>query len=422
MYKESSIQKKANYCESCVIKPCQVGCPLHNDITGFISLVKEKKYKEAYELSCNTTVLQPICGRICPHERQCQGSCVKGVYYKPVNIGCIEAFLGDLAIRNNWKIPVISNKGDGKKVAVIGSGPAGLTCAAFLARNGYKVTIFEKYDRLGGILFHGIPEFRLNKEILKKAIKKILELGIDVVYNFELKNENELNILKEKYDAIFLGIGSNLSTKMNIEGESIKGVYGANELLEINSHPDYNNKKVVIIGGGNVAIDAARTVKKLNAKEVTIIYRRSLEQMPAEKKEIKHAKEEGINFLMQTNIVKICGKEKVEKIECIKTDLVKIDDDDRLSPINIEGSNFFMDTDYVIMAVGSCIDKELTKKLNIDTNSRNRIKVDKDKKTTDEKIFAGGDVIGDVSTVAGAAASGKKAAYSIMDFIENNDN
>lgn len=415
----NKILKKANYCESCVIKPCQIGCPLHNDITGFIKLVKEEKYKEAYELSCKTTVLQSVCGRVCPHERQCQGSCVKGISFKSVDIGNIEFFLGDMAIENYWDIPMISQKGKGKKVAIIGGGPSGITCAAFLARNGYSVTIFEKHDRIGGILYYGIPEFRLSKDVLKNTIEKILKLGIKVKLNYELKDLKDLEKIESEFDAIYLSIGSNLSTKMNIEGEELQGVYGANELLEEGNHPDYKGKKVAVIGGGNVAIDVARIVKQLNSKNVTIIYRRALEQMPAEKKEVKCAKDEGINFLMQNNIVRILGDKKVEKIECVKTELIKKDGDDRLSPVNIEGSNYLLDMDFVIMAVGSKVDDKLINKLGLEISSRNRVKVDKYKKTNKEKIFAGGDVIGDISTVAGASASGRKAANAIMEYLDN---
>lgn len=415
--REDEIIKKAGKCVSCVIKPCQMGCPLRNDTTGFIKYIKEGKYKKAYELLCETTVLQAICGRICPHEKQCQGSCVKKISYEAVKIGDMEAFLGDMAIENDWKISSCNIKKN-KTVAVIGAGPAGLSCAAFLAKNGYNVTIYEKYNYLGGILVHGIPEFRLSKDIVKKSIDKILELGIEVKTNFELGKDITLNELEERYDAVFLGIGANISSKMRIDGEDLKGVYGGNELLEKNNHPNYEGKNVIVSGGGNVAMDTARIINKKGAKSVTVVYRRAREQMPAEAKEVKEAMEEGVKFLFTTNILKILGKESVQKIECIKTELVKKEGEDRLSPVNVNGSNFYLDADYVVMAVGSKPEDKVVNSLNLELNSRGRINVGKDNRTSVEKVFAGGDIAGALQTVAGAAASGRNAAYNIMEYLE----
>ncbi len=409
---------KADYCESCVIKPCQAGCPLHNDTTGFIKLIKEEKLKQAYELLCKTTVLQPICGRICPHEKQCQGSCVKAVSMQPVRIGEMEAFLGDMAIEKGWKIPKNSEVLKGKKVAVVGSGPAGLTCSAFLAKEGAEVTIYEKYNYLGGILYHGIPKFRLNKQLLKKSIDKILELGIETKLNKELGKDYSLEDLQKQYDAIFLSFGANISSKMNIEGEDLQGVFGGNELLEHNIHPNYEGKSVAVIGGGNVAMDTARTIKKLGAKKVYVIYRRAEEQMPAEKIEIADAKKEGVEFLFKNNIVKILGKNKVEKIELVKTQLKKKEGEDRLSPVNIEGSNYILNMDYVVMAVGSKVEEKLVKELGLELNQVGKIKVDKNNKTSKEKVFAGGDVAAAKSTVAFAARSGRNAAENIISYLK----
>ena len=309
------MQDKANYCLNCPVKPCsQKGCPLNNNIPGFIKEIKEKNYKKAYEILSETTVLEAVCGRICPHQKQCEGSCVRGIKSTPVNIGDLEAFIGDIAIKENYKIAEVNNKNNenkNKKIAVIGGGPAGLTASAFLLKKGYAVTLYEKYNYLGGLLVHGIPEFRLPKEIVKNTVQKIIDLGLEVKYNKELGKNLFLNELETKYDAIFLSFGANISTKMGVEGEELDGVYGGNQLLEYKNHPDYTNKKVAIIGGGNVAMDCARTIKRLGAKEVKVIYRRAEEQMPAEKREIKEAKEEEIEFLFQNNIVKILGKYKV---------------------------------------------------------------------------------------------------------------
>lgn len=411
------IKKLLSNCESCVTKPCQVGCPLLNDTTGFMKLMKQERYKEAYELLCETTVLSPICGRICPHTKQCQGNCVKGVSFETVEIGKLEAFIGDLAIKNNWDIPKFTNNKNGKKVAIIGGGPAGLTCSAFLAKNGFEVTIYEKHKSLGGVIEHGIPEFRLKREILESTINKILDLGINVEYNKELGKDFTLEELESKYDAIFLSFGKNISSKMGVEGEEIDGVFGGNELLEYKAYPSFKGKNVAVIGGGNVAMDTCRTVKRLGAENVTVIYRRSEEEMPAEKIEIEEAKEDGVNFLFQTNILKIIGKEKVKQIECIKTELIQKQGETRKSPVNIENSNYILDIDYVIMAVGSETDKQLLNSLDLELTKKGTIWVDNNYKTSREKIFAGGDLAGSKGTVAWAARAGRNAADSIQKYL-----
>ena len=411
------IKELLNNCESCVTKPCQVGCPLLNDTTGFMKLMKEEKYKEAYELLCQTTVLSPICGRICPHTKQCQGNCVKRVSFEAVQIGKLEAFIGDLAIKNNWDIPKFTDEKNGKKVTIIGGGPAGLTCAAFLARNGFEVTIYEKHKSLGGVIEHGIPEFRLEREILENTINKILNLGINVEYNKELGKDFSLDELESKYDAIFLSFGKNISSKMGIEGEEIAGVFGGNELLEYKTYPDFKGKKVAVIGGGNVAMDTCRTVKRLGAKTVTVIYRRSEEEMPAEKIEIEDAKKDGVDFLFQTNILKIMGEDKVKQIECIKTELIQKPGETRKVPVNIENSNYTLDMDYVIMAVGSQTDNNLVNSLDIELTRKGTIAVDSNYKTSREKVFAGGDLAGAKGTVAWAARTGRDAAEEIQEYL-----
>lgn len=413
-----AINRKAQYCLECKVKMCQKGCPLGNDVTEFIKCIKDNKYKEAYEVLCNTTVLQPICGRICPHKSQCEGSCVRGIKGESVSIGDLEAFIGDLAIKEGYDIPKFTDITKNKKIAVVGGGPAGISCAANLARHGYNVTIYEKYDKLGGILRHGIPEFRLNKDILDKQIERILNLGIEVKYNQSLGKDFSIQDLEKEYDAIFLSFGANISSKMGIEGEELEGVYGGNELLEYDNHPSYTNKKVCVIGGGNVAMDTARTIKRLGAESVKVIYRRAEAQMPAEKKEIQDAKNEGIEFLFQNNIVKVLGDKKVEKIECIKTELVKKEGETREVPVNIIGSNYIMDMDYVVMAVGSKVEENIVKNLEIELSKKGTIQVDENYMTSRNKIFAGGDLSGTKATVAWASKSGREAANSIMKFIE----
>ena len=411
---EEIIEKTKN-CESCVTKPCQMGCPLNNDITGFIKFVKQEKDKEAFALLSKTTVFPALCGRICPHMSQCQGSCVKGVSYTPVEIGKLEAFVGDMALERGWRIA--SPNQLKKKVAVIGGGPAGLTCAAFLRRNGIGVTIYEKYDYLGGIMVHGIPEFRLPKTLVKKVTDEIVSLGIRVEYNKELGKDFTIDELKSKYDAIFIGIGANISSKMNIPGEELNGVYGGNELLEHKIPLDYKDKTVIVSGGGNVAMDVCRTAKKNGAKNVYVVYRRSEKEMPAEKKEIEEAKEEGIEFIFQNNILKILGEEKVTGIELIKTELVQKEGESRPSPVNIEGSNYTINCDYVMMAVGSHPEEKIVNNLNLELDKRGKIVIDKAGKTSDEKIFSGGDVAGSRGTVAGASRAGRDAAYKIIEYL-----
>lgn len=266
------IQEKANYCLNCKVKPCSLkGCPLNNNIPDFIKEIKEENYKEAYKILCQTTVLPGVCGRICPHMKQCQGSCVRGIKGEPVNIGDLEAFVFDKAIEENLKLkdymPQKTNEElKSKKVAIIGGGPAGLTCSAFLAKEGIQVKIFEKYNYLGGILVHGIPNFRLDQNVVENTVKQILDLGVQVEYEMELGKNLKLEELENQFDAIFLCIGANKSGKMGVEGENLNGVFGGNELLEFNTHPNYTGKIVSVIGGGNVAMDCARTIKKLRSK------------------------------------------------------------------------------------------------------------------------------------------------------------
>lgn len=410
------IMDEANRCLNCKVKPCQKGCPLENDIPSFIKQVKENNLEEAFKILTQTTVLGAICGRICPHSKQCRGNCVRGIKSEPINIGKLESYVFDNAIKQNFKIET-NDKLNGKKVAVVGGGPSGLTCAAFLSMNGAKVTIYEKQPKLGGIPMYGIPDFRLPREVIDETIKKILNLGIEAKCNQALGKDYELDELMEKYDAVYLSFGANVSSKMNIPGEELDGVYGGNELLETGKHPNYEGKSVAVIGGGNVAMDSARTIKRLGAEHVYVIYRRAREQMPAEDYEVEDAIKEGVQFLFQNNIVKALGKNKVEKIECIKTQLVKKEGEKRLVPVNIENSNYTLDMDYVVMAVGSKANKELVAKTGLETTDYGNIKVDERYMTSKDGVFAGGDLIGTKATVAWAARSGRNASDEIIKYL-----
>ena len=406
------------YCLNCKNKPCSNnGCPLNNNIPTFIH---ETDIKKAFEIVSMTTVLPAICGRICPHMKQCQGSCIRGIKGKSVEIGKMESYIGDESIKNGYNIPKdINDKLKNKKVAIIGSGPAGLTCAAFLAKKGIQVKIYEKNSKLGGLLSYGIPDFRLDRDIINKTIEKILNLGIIFETNRELGKDLKLENLTEEHDIVCLAIGAN-EPNMTIEGDN---VLSGNALLEninkakytkakdTNLVPNFKGKKVAINGGGNVAMDSARTIARLGA-DVTVIYRRAEEQMPAEKKEIEEAKEEGVKFLFLTNIENVDSKNK--KIECIKTELVKKEGEDRLSPVNIKGSNFTLDIDYVILATGSKANTSLLEREGLKTNKYGYVEVDESNKTSLENVYAMGDLIGVKATVSYAARSGRDTAEAII--------
>lgn len=423
---QEEIKQKAEYCLNCQKPQCQMmGCPLSNHIPEFISQVKQENYQKAYEILCETTVLPAICGRICPHQKQCQGKCIRGIKGEPVSIGEIEKTVGDWAIEQEdillkcylkQGMPATPNQ---KKVAVVGGGPAGLTASSFLRKKGFGVTIYEKQKDLGGILKRGIPEFRLGKDIVDKTVAQILKLGIEVKCEKELGKNLTIEELEKEYDAIFLSIGANIPRKMMIEGEELDGVYGGNTLLEKGNHQDYHGKNVAIIGGGNVAMDCARTIKRLGAEKVVVMYRRSEAEMPAEVKEIADAKEEGVEFLFLTNITKVIGEEKVEQIECIKTQLVEKEGEKRKVPVDIENSNYCMPMDYVVMAVGGKTDKEMLKAQDIAIGTRKYVSVDENGRTSHEKVFAGGDVVGQTATVAWAARDGREIANKIAEYLEN---
>lgn len=403
------IKKQAEYCLNCKNKPCQSGCPLNNDIPEFINYIKEEKYEEAFKVLSDTTIFESICGRICPQKSQCEGSCIRGIKGDSVHIGELEAFVGDYALEN-IDIQIEEGKDNCKKVAIIGSGPSGLAASYYLSSRGLKVDIYEKHSKLGGLLRYGIPEFRLEKEILDKWLNKyILNENVTAFTNVELGKDMFLEELKENYDSIVIAIGANISSKMNIPGEEKDFVLGGNELLEYKNMPDFKDKKVVVIGGGNVAMDTSRTIKRLGTKEVKVVYRRSEKQMPAERKEIEDAKQEGIDFLFQTNMIKVLEN----KIECVRTELIKKEGETREYPVNIEGSNFFIDMDYVVLAVGASADKNLIDKLGLETNKWGNIEVDENYKTSNEKIYAIGDVAGIKQTVAWAARSGFDCAKQI---------
>lgn len=412
--KYEEIIEKAKYCLHCKNKPCSKACPLSNNIPEFIEQIKNENIQDAYKILSETTIFEPICGRICPHESQCQGSCIRGIKGNSVSIGELEAFVGDYVLEKNLN-NLKNLKNNGKKVAVIGSGPAGLAASYLLSNSGYKVDIFEKHSKVGGLLRYGIPEFRLEKRLLDNWLEKIIfNENIKVLTNIEFGKDINLENLKGEYDDIILAFGANISNKMNIQGEDKTFVLGGNELLEYKIMPDFTGKNVVINGGGNVAIDSAREIKRLGAGKVTIVYRRSRAEMPAEQKEIEQAEIEGIEFLFQTNILKILDK----KIECIKTELIQKEGEKRKAPVNIKGSNFLIDIDYVVMAIGSHPNKEIIDRLNLNTNKWGYLDVDENYKTVDDKVYGVGDIAGVKQSVAWAARSGFDCAKAIINKID----
>ena len=417
-----NLSEERNYCLDCNNKPCIKGCPLENDIPKYI----KSDYKEAFEILCETTVMPAVCGRICASSEQCKKGCTRAIKGDAVKISEIETDIGDVSIKNNYKIPTTATNNN-KKVAIVGGGPAGLTAAAFLAKEGTNVTIYEKHKELGGLLNHGIPEFRLPKQVVEDTVNKILAIGnIEVEYNKELGENISIEELEQKYDYILLAFGANVSRKMEVTGEETKGVYGANEVLEYDLDLNIKDKVVAIIGGGNVSLDAARTIKKKGAKEVYILYRREEEQMPADKKEIKNAKDEGVEFVFKTNVINIIernnvneidGDTNIEYIECNKNKLEKNEKEERLAPVSIPGSNYTMKVDYLLKAIGSQTANYIHD-LNLELDKSDYIKIDENYKTSNNKVYACGDLAGEKHRVVWAVRSGREAAKKILEEIK----
>lgn len=398
---------EANRCLNCKLPKCVEGCPINNRIPEFIEQIKNKNYEEAYKIIRTVSPLGAICGRVCPHENQCQGSCVKSVKGEPILIGELEAAVCDWARENKIKIKY-DIKENNIKVAIIGSGPSGIACAVELRKLGYDVTIFEKENFLGGILMYGIPDYRLSKKIVAEVIEDLLEFGIKVELNtillsndYEKKDVDKFenkkiitleNLLSQDYKAIFLGIGTETSNILSIEGSLIYGVFGANEFLK--NERDCNGKKIIVIGGGNVAMDSARVAKKEGA-EVTIVYRKQKENMPANKKEIEEAENEGIKFVFGTNVIKINALNNENKISAIECDTGKI-----------------IETDYVIMAIGSTTNTEYIDE-RIELTEQGLIKINENYETSIENVYAGGDLVQKKATVCMAIKNGKEAANSM---------
>lgn len=414
--------KEASRCLQCKNPMCRQGCPVGVNIPAFILKIKNGDFEGARDTITADNNLPSICGRVCPQETQCESRCVLGKKFGAVAIGALERFAGDYIVGGK---PVAPAEKVGKSVAVIGSGPAGLSCAADLIKRGFDVTIFEAFHTTGGVLSYGIPEFRLPKRIVKAEIASLEKMGVKIVTNAVIGKSLTIAELKEDFDFIFLGTGAGLPGFMNIPGEGLPGVCSANEFLtRVNlmkamnpdaATPVQRGKNVMVVGAGNVAMDAARTAMRLGADHVTIVYRRSRTEMPARKEEIEHAEEEGIELKLLTSPVEIIGNGKVEKVRLIRTELGEPDERGRRRPIDIPGSEFEVAADEVIMALGTSPNPVLTKSCpELKTGPRGIIAVDEDGRTSVPGVYAGGDAATGAATVILAMSAGKRAAKAIV--------
>ena len=430
-YTADEAVKEAGRCLNCKNKPCTTGCPVNVRIPEFIAKVSQGDFEAAYGIIKSTNALPAVCGRVCPQENQCEGKCVRGIKGEPVGIGRLERFCADYMM--DKQKAAVKPEPNGHKVAVVGSGPSSLTVAGDLAKLGYEVTVYEAFHTAGGVLMYGIPEFRLPKEIVRKEIKALEELGIKIMTNMVIGKVLSVDELIEMVnEAVFIGSGAGLPRFMGIEGESLIGVYSANEYLtRINlmkaykdgfETPILESESVAVVGGGNVAMDSARSAKRMGAKNVYIIYRRSMDELPARKEEVHHAMEEGIEFKLLNNPVKILGDEndRVKSIEVIGMQLGEPDESGRRSPVEIKGSEHTIDVDTVIMAIGTSPNPLIKKTTpGLETNKRGCLIVDESNATTKEGVYAGGDAVTGAATVILAMGAGKKAAAEIDKYIKS---
>lgn len=432
-YTKEQALEEASRCLQCKNKPCVGGCPVQIDIPAFIHKITQEDFEGAYEIISASSALPAVCGRVCPQESQCEGKCVRGIKGEPVAIGRLERFVADWHMANAKEAPQ-KPESNGKKVAIIGSGPAGLTCAGDLARKGYEVTVFEALHVAGGVLVYGIPEFRLPKAIVAKEIEGLKALGVKIETNMVIGRIQSIDELFEQgFDSVFIGSGAGLPNFMGIPGENLKGVFSANEFLtrinlmkayEADSEtPVWKGNRVAVVGGGNVAMDAARCAKRLGAEEVSIVYRRSMEEIPARKEEIHHAIEEGIIFRTLTNPTEVLGDEhqKVTGIRCVEMELGEPDERGRRRPIVKEGSEHILPMDTVIMAIGTSPNPLIRSTTpGLETNRWGCIVTEESTgKTSREGVYAGGDAVTGAATVILAMGAGKEAASAIDELLRD---
>lgn len=407
------VKNLAEYCLNCKMKPCsKKGCPMETKIPEFITLVKNENYKEAYDILIENNICSHICSIVCPQIEQCEGSCVRGIKSKPTSIGKIEKFVNEWAIKNKYTYKFEVKEKNGKKVAIIGSGPAGLECATELLKNGFEVDIYEKEKKEGGILFYGIPDFRLSKGIVENVINNIKSLGGKFILNTELGKDIKLENLQKEYDAVFIGIGAPMSMTYSLTEENVNGIYKSDEFLKAYSTQNFikNLGTVAVIGGGNVAMDCSRTAVKMGAKEVKILYRRDRAHMPAREDELEDALKDGVLFKELTRVASANVKEgKIESVNCVRTEIVNgkaVDSEFQ--------ENFVEKADTVVFAIGLKPDKNLISSQGILLNEWGYIDVDEDGKTNLDNVYAGGDLTESKATVCRALAAGKRAAKGII--------
>lgn len=431
-YTEEMAIEEAKRCLNCKNPLCRQGCPVSVRIPEFIAKVAEGNFDEAYEIITSTNLLPAVCGRVCPQEKQCEGKCIRGIKAESVGIGALERFVADYH-RKHKTTSTIAPASNGHKVAVVGSGPSGLTCAGSLAKLGYDVTIFEAFHKAGGVLVYGIPEFRLPKAIVQEEIDNLKDLGVKIVTNAIVGRSFSIDeLFEEGYESVFIGSGAGLPQFMNIPGENLLGVYSANEYLtRINLMKAYLNeydtpikraKNVAVVGGGNVAMDAARSAKRMGAENVYVIYRRSMDELPARREEVHHAIDEGIEFMLLNNPTQILSDENghVRAIECVQMELGEPDASGRRRPIEKKGSEFAIDVDAVIISIGT-IPNPLIKSTTegLETTPKGCIVANEVGQTSREGVFAGGDAVTGAATVILAMEAGKKAAVAIDEYIKS---
>lgn len=432
-YTKEMAMEEAARCLHCPKKPCMDGCPVNVPIPGFIEKVAEGDFEAAYEIITSENALPAICGRVCPQENQCEGRCVRGIKGEPVGIGRLERFVADYHMAHTAPVPVEIRK-NGKKVAVVGCGPSGLTCAGELAKKGYEVTIFEALHKAGGVLSYGIPEFRLPKDLVAKEIENVKKLGVDIETNVIIGRSMTIDdLMEDGYQAVFVGSGAGLPRFLNIPGENLLGVYSANEFLtRVNLMKAYRfpetptpvkvGKSVAVVGAGNVAMDAARTAKRLGAEQVYIVYRRGEEEVPARKEEVHHAREEGIIFKLLNNPCEIHGEDGwVTGIEVVRQELGEPDASGRRSPVPVEGSNYIIPVETVVIAIGQSPNPLIRQTTpGLDTQKWGGIIVNEDTMETSKAgVYAGGDTVTGAATVILAMGAGKKAAKAIDEALSS---
>ena len=434
-YTEEIAIDEAKRCLNCRQHPCVSGCPVNVRIPEFIAKVAEGEFEEAYKIITSTNSLPAVCGRVCPQEHQCEGKCVRGIKGESVGIGRLERFVADWhAAHADPNAKVEKPVSNGHRVAVVGSGPAGLTCAGDLARMGYEVTVYELFHKAGGVLVYGIPEFRLPKAIVAREVAALEEMGVKIVTDAVIGRAISIDELltEEGFEAVFLGSGAGLPRFLGIPGENLLGVYSANEFLtrinlmkayrEDYDTPIKHHKCVAVVGAGNVAMDAARCAKRLGAEHVYVVYRRGMEEVPARKEEVHHAQEEEVEFKLLTNPVRVIGDEKgyVTGIECIKMELGEPDEKGRRRPMPVEGSNFVLEVDAMIDALGTSPNPLLRMTTpGLEADKHGCLIADEKGKTTHEGVFAGGDAVTGAATVILAMGAGKTAATAIDEYIKN---